>query len=239
MAEDILRVENVSKSFGGVKALNNCSLNVKRGECLAIIGPNGSGKTTFLNVINGFIKADNGRVYFKNIPIDGEPPNKICRLGVGRVFQVTKLFNNMTVLENILIKSVWLRQDLKELKEKALNLLREFGIPEPLTNQLVSKLSGGQQKLIDIARALMSDPELLLLDEPLAGVHVTIKERIINIVKQLVDEGKTVLFVSHDIPSVIRVASEVVFMDSGMIVVRGEPREVLKHKAVVAAYMGV
>ena len=239
MTEDILRVENISKSFGGVKALNNCSLDVKKGECLAIIGPNGSGKTTFLNVINGYIKPDNGRIYFKNTRIDGKSPSKICRLGIGRVFQVTKLFNNMTVLENILVESVWLRRDLKELEERALELLREFGIPESLTNQLVSKLSGGQQKLVDIARALMSDPELLLLDEPLAGVHAIIKERIINIVRKLVDEGKTVLFVSHDIPSIVRVASEVVFMDSGTIVVRGEPQEVLKHESVVAAYMGV
>jgi len=144
----------------------------------------------------------------------------------------------MTVLENVMVEAVWLKQNTKKLEDRAINLLQEFGIPKNLMNQLVSRLSGGQQKLIDIARALLSDPELLLLDEPLAGVHAVIKERIINVVRKLVDEGKTVLFVSHDIPSVVRIASEVIFMDSGTILVRGKPKEVLKHESVVAAYMG-
>lgn len=235
----LLSVENVVKTFGGVRALDGCSLTVERGVCTGVIGPNGSGKTTLLNVINGFHKPDSGEIYLNGKRIDKLPPSTICRLGVGRVFQVTKLFNGMTVLENVMTGVVWMRRDLDAVRERALELLRHFGIPPSLADQLAGRLSGGQQKLVDLARALVTDPALLLLDEPLAGVHASIKEKIMRTVDELVDEGKAVIFVSHDIPSIMKVAQDIVFMSAGKVLVRGRPDEVRSHEGIIRAYLGV
>lgn len=235
----LLSVENVVKTFGGVKALDGCSLTIEKGVCTGIIGPNGSGKTTLLNVINGFHKPDSGRVYLNGRRIDKLPPSTICRLGVGRVFQVTKLFNGMTVLENVMVEAVWMKKNLNAVRERALELLRDFGIPLSLKDELAGRLSGGQQKLVDLARALVADPEILLLDEPLAGVHAAIKEKIMKTVNELVREGKTVVFVSHDIPSIMKVAQDVVFMSAGKVLVRGRPDEIRSHEEVITAYLGV
>lgn len=234
----VLEVSRVSKRFGGVKALDGCSLTLREGECLGLIGPNGSGKTTLLNVINGFHKPDSGSIVFKGRRIEGLPPNKICRMGIGRVFQVTRLFSGMSVIENIIVESVWNGMGEREAVERALELMREFGLPEDLARKPAKGLSGGQQKLVDLARALMSDPELLLLDEPLAGVHPLIKDRIIRVVKSLVEEGKTVLLVSHDIASVSKLADEVAFMSSGKIIARDRLDRITSYKEVIESYLG-
>lgn len=234
----VLEVSRVSKRFGGVKALDGCNLTLREGECLGLIGPNGSGKTTLLNVVNGFHKPDSGSIVFKGRRIEGLPPNKICRMGVGRVFQVTRLFNGMSVIENITVESVWNGMGEREAVERALELMREFGLPEDLSRKPAKGLSGGQQKLVDLARALMSDPELLLLDEPLAGVHPLIKDRIIRVVKSLVEDGKTVLLVSHDIASVSKLADEVAFMSSGKIIARDRLDRITSYKEVIESYLG-
>jgi branched-chain amino acid transport system ATP-binding protein len=233
-----VEVVDVTVEFEGVKALNQCTLKVEHGECLGIIGPNGSGKTTLLNVINGFYRPLSGVVKIFGKRVDGLPPHKICRMGVGRVFQVTNVFTNMTVLENVLVQSVWKKGGGKA-KVKAEQIIETVKLPSHLMHELAGNISGGQQKLVDIARMLHSEPSILLLDEPVAGIHPTIKEIIVQILNRLKSEKKTIIIVSHDIPSILRVVDRLAFMNAGRIIMVGNPDEVRQSSEVIEAYLGV
>ncbi|GBC68472.1 Lipopolysaccharide export system ATP-binding protein LptB [archaeon HR01] len=233
-----IEVENVSITFDGVRALDRCTLRVEKGESLGIIGPNGSGKTTLLNVINGYYRPEDGRVMIFGRRIDGLPPHRISRMGVGRVFQVTNVFKNMTVLENIMAQGVWMKER-KNLRSRALEIMDLVGLPRNLKDELAGNVSGGQQKLVDIARALLPQPEILMLDEPVAGIHPIIKEKIIEVVDRLRRDGKTLMVVSHDIPSILRMVDRLAFMNAGSILMVGDPDEVRRSSKVVEAYLGV
>jgi branched-chain amino acid transport system ATP-binding protein len=233
-----VEVEDVSITFDGVRALDRCTLRVEKGESLGIIGPNGSGKTTLLNVINGYYRPESGHVKILGRRTDGLPPHRISRMGVGRVFQVTNVFKNMTVLENIMAQSVWMR-NRKNLRSRALEIMDLVGLPQNLRDELAGNVSGGQQKLVDIARALLPQPGILMMDEPVAGIHPIIKEKIIELVDRLRREGKTLIVVSHDIPSILRMVDRLAFMNAGSVLMVGDPDEVRQSSKVVEAYLGV
>ncbi|MEM4303987.1 MAG: ATP-binding cassette domain-containing protein [Candidatus Caldarchaeum sp.] len=235
--EVAIDVDDVSITFDGVRALDRCTLKIMRGESLGIIGPNGSGKTTLLNVINGFYRHESGHIRIFGKCIDGLPPYRIIRMGVGRTFQVTNVFANMTVLENIMVPSVW--SGGEGTREKALKIMEMVGLPPSLGNELASNVSGGQQKLVDIARALLHNPQIIMMDEPVAGIHPIIKEKIIEIVDKLRRQGKTLVIVSHDIPSIRRMVDRIAFMNAGSVLMVGEPDEIWRSSKVVEAYLGV
>ncbi|MEM4297061.1 MAG: ATP-binding cassette domain-containing protein [Nitrososphaerota archaeon] len=236
-SDTAIEVEDVTITFDGVKALDRCKLSVMRGESLGIIGPNGSGKTTLLNVINCYYRPESGSVKIFGKRVNGQPPHRISRMGVGRVFQVTNVFTNMTVLENIMVQSVW--SGGGRVREQAMKIMEMVGLPHHLADELAGNVSGGQQKLVDIARALLPDPQILMLDEPVAGIHPIIKEKIIEIVDKLRSQGKTIVVVSHDIPSILRMVDKLAFMNAGSVLMVGDPDEVRQSSKVVEAYLGV
>jgi branched-chain amino acid transport system ATP-binding protein len=166
----LLEIRNIEKSFGGVKALDNISLSVKQNSITAIIGPNGSGKTTFLNCICGIYAPENGRIIFRNKSLVGSKPHQIARLGIGRTFQVPRIFKKISVIDNILSPVLGSEKSMTELKVKALELLDTVGMKDFAQN-LGGDLSGGQQKLLELLRAWMANSDLILLDEPFEGVH--------------------------------------------------------------------
>ncbi|RMF88444.1 MAG: ABC transporter ATP-binding protein [Nitrospinota bacterium] len=237
----MLEVREVSKHFGGLMALRKLSLHLERAEGVwGLIGPNGSGKTTLLNVICGLYRPDQGTVLFQGRRIDQLSPHQIARLGIGRTFQVAKVFRRLTVLENMLVPGFTNREteSPRQLREQALELL-DFMQLSNLKDEQAGNLSGGQQKLLDFARVLMLKPKLLLLDEPFAGVHPLLKERMINRITLLHQQGIRFLVVSHDLPSVLELCSHLVVLSSGEKIAEGEPEMVRKEERVVEAYLGV
>ncbi len=218
--------------------MNSLSIKVESGFIVGLIGPNGSGKTTFIDVVNGILKPDTGEIRFKGKPITGKSPYRIARLGIGRTFQTTRLFTGMTVLDNLLVPSLHESASRVSLADRAENLLDFVGLSE-LKDYFAGELSGGQQKLLEIARALMPDPSLLLMDEPLAGIHPALKAKMLEHMRVLRRNGKTITIVSHDIPSVMAICDKVVVLDSGRRIAEGHPKEVVEDEKVVEAYLGV
>jgi len=234
----ILSVEDIEKAFGGVVALDRVSFAVGEGQVICLIGPNGAGKTTALNVINGLIPADGGHVYFRGEELNGKAPYAIARKGIGRTFQVPRVFRRLTAEENVITPVIHRGRIRESVKDRATELLRFVGL-EGKAGSYASELSGGQQKLLEFARALMPNPDLLLMDEPFAGVHPDIKKQMVAIIKELnTKQRKTFLIVSHDMPIVSDIAQGVVVMNNGAKLLEGRPDEVLGDARVVQAYLG-
>jgi len=239
--EVILEVRGVSVSFEGVQALAGVSLSVRRGEIVGLIGPNGSGKTTLLNIVTNLYRPEAGQVHFLGQRIDHLPTHHVARRGIGRTFQVARLFPRMTVLENMLVPGYACRDGEVEparLLERAREWLGVFGLA-PLAHEPAGNLSGGQQKLLEFARALMPRPRLLLLDEPFNGVHPVLKERMLRCIQALHREGVDFLVVSHDLPAIVGISSRLVVLASGQKIADGDPATVRGAEAVVEAYLGV
>lgn len=236
----MLEVRNVSKRFGGVLAVNRVSLSVKKQEIVGIIGPNGSGKTTLLNLINRILQADSGEIFFNGETIHRISPHEIANKGIGRTFQVTKIFRGLTVLENLLIPGLASLQNKSRAQalEKALNLL-EFTDLLHLKDEPAGNLSGGQQKLLEFARALMLDPMLVLLDEPFAGLHPKIMAQIKDLIGKLREKGKTFVVVSHDIQSIFEISDRLAVLNEGKKIAEGPPEEIRENAEVIRAYLGV
>jgi len=250
----ILKIENISKRFEGVHALDGVSFSVKKGQIKALIGPNGAGKTTMLNVISGLVPPDKGNIYFKDNDITGQPPNIIASLGMGRTFQLIRLFtiNEATVMDNLLIgasltlkpgilKSIFLsgrvkRQETK-LKDKALEILNFVGLSGK-EGVLPSALSFGNQRLVELARALMMDPKMLVLDEPASGLNDMEVENFKGLLLSLKDRGITMLIVEHNMKLVMDIADDIVVLDFGKKLAEGSPKEVCANPEVIAAYLG-
>ena len=249
----ILEVEGIEKHYGGVRAVDGASLSVERGSITALIGPNGAGKSTLFDVVSGFERADGGSIRFDGHSIYRLPAFAIARRGLVRTFQMTKTLNVMTVLDNMLLAmpdhpgerlSTWIVRPWmsgsreREARARAHELLETFDLASH-ADAYAGTLSGGQRKLLELARALMLGPRLVLLDEPLAGVNPTLGRRLLEHIEELRRrEGTTVLFVEHDMEVVMNHADRVIVMAQGRVIAAGSADDVRKDETVVEAYLG-
>jgi branched-chain amino acid transport system ATP-binding protein len=234
MATPVLEIDGVTKRFGGVTAVDRVSLSLDPGRIYGLIGPNGSGKTTLFNCITGIERCQAGRVVFDGERIDGLKPYEIARKGIGRTFQVIRVFPELSALENLLVVT---RGSLAEADARALELLR-FVKLEGLRNEYAGNLSYGQQKLVEFVRVLMRDPSLILLDEPAAGVNRTLLNDLLDAVRRLRDQGKTVLLVEHDMKVVMGLCETVFVLDHGEKIAEGPPGLIQADERVIEAYFG-
>jgi ABC-type branched-subunit amino acid transport system ATPase component len=230
----ILQIDGLRKSFGGVQAVNGVSLALEPRHVYGLIGPNGSGKTTLFNCITGIERRDAGRVVFRGERVDGLKPYQIARRGIGRTFQIIRVFPELTALENLLVVT---RGDRAAATSRALELLR-FVKLEGLRNEYAGNLSYGQQKLVEFVRMLMRDPTLVLLDEPAAGVNRTLLNDLLEAVRQLRDQGKTILLVEHDMKVVMGLCETVFVLDHGEKIAEGPPGTIQTDERVIEAYFG-
>lgn len=251
--EIILKIENVSKNFGGVKALSGVSTEIRKGTIHAIIGPNGSGKTTLINVITGFYKPETGHIVFHSEDIGGKKPYLIARSGIGRTFQNLRLFDSMTARENIVaamsnsmdenlfgamlnLRSV--RKAECDAADKADKILNRIGLSN-VANRKVAMLPYGTRRLIEIGRALGLNPEILILDEPVAGMNPAESTALIKMAKSLVDEdGITIILIEHDMKVVMNYSDEITVINNGKLIARGIPKEIQANPIVIEAYLG-
>ena len=230
----ILSVENVRKSFGGVTAVNGVSLTLETGHIYGLIGPNGSGKTTLFNCVTGLERLDAGRVIFQRDRIDHLRPSAIARRGIGRTFQVIRVFPELTALENLLVVT---RGPRAEAEQRGREML-QFVKLERLADEYAGNLSYGQQKLVEFVRVLMTDPALILLDEPAAGVNRTLLNDLLAAVTRLRDEGRTILLVEHDMKVVMGLCETVFVLDHGEKIAEGPPGLIQADERVIEAYFG-
>jgi neutral amino acid transport system ATP-binding protein len=252
-AVPIFRADGVVKRFGGIRAVNGATMDIRDGSITALIGPNGAGKTTFFNVITGFYKPDGGAATFDGRPTLGHPPYEIARMGMVRTFQITKALAAMPVIDNMMLAApgqpgesllgTVFRQPAnrhreREVRDQADELLEMFNLQE-LADNYAGTLSGGQRKLLELARALMTKPRFLLLDEPMAGINPTLGRRLLEHMERLrTEDGVTFLFVEHDMDVVMNHSDRVVVMAEGRVIAEGEPHEVRANQAVIDAYLG-
>ena len=234
MTRPALEVEGLSKSFGGVTAVDRVSLTLEPGRIHGLIGPNGSGKTTLFHCITGVERRDAGSVRFNGERIDGLKPHEIARRGIGRTFQIIRVFPELTALENLLVVT---RGSLADAEARARELLR-FVRLDGLTHEYAGNLSYGQQKLVEFVRVLMRDPSLILLDEPAAGVNRTLLNDLLEAVRRLRDDGKTILLVEHDMKVVMGLCETVFVLDHGEKIAEGPPGVIQADERVIEAYFG-
>ena len=226
----MLQLKNISKSFGGVKAVDRCTFEVKEKTITSLIGPNGAGKTTAFNIISGLTKADAGTIRLSGKNISGMPAYKIAQSGISRTFQLTKVFRNLTIKDNLLIA--------KKTGEKEMQEILKSVYLEKSLDTVASELSYGQQRLLEMARALLKPHELLMLDEPTAGVNPKIRQELKTILKNLRKEGKTVLLIEHDMEFVMDISDEVIVLNEGKVLKIGKPKQIMNDKKVSEAYLG-
>ena len=234
MTTPVLEIERLRKRFGGVIAVDDVSLRLEAGRIYGLIGPNGSGKTTLFNCITGVERRDGGRVRVSGERVDGLRPWEIAQKGVGRTFQVIRVFPELSALENLLVVT---RGHLGGARTRALELLR-FVKLEGLRDEYAGNLSYGQQKLLEFVRVLMRDPTLILLDEPAAGVNRTLLNDLLEAVRQLRDRGKTILLVEHDMKVVMGLCETVFVLDHGEKIAEGAPGVIQTDERVIEAYFG-
>lgn len=246
---DLLYTKNLSKFFDGLKALNGVNINVKEGKVTLIIGPNGSGKTTFINTISGFYKADEGHVYYEGVEITNKPPHEIYKNGIVRTFQIPQPLKKLTVLENLLIAKYnpgegvfssltpgWKKAE-EEMVEKAFDIL-EFLKIDHLWDNFAFQLSGGQLKLLEMGRAMMADAKLIITDEPVAGVNPVLAEAILDRITELKKMGYTFLIVEHRLDLVLPYVDYIYVMAAGQVIAEGVEEEIMNNKEVIEVYLG-
>ena len=249
--DPILVADGVTKTFGGLHAVQVSRLEVQRGTITALIGPNGAGKTTLFNLLTGFDRADAGRWSFDGRPLAGLPAYRIARAGMIRTFQLTKSLTLLTVLENLklgsgqqagerfftaLVRPLW-REREASIERRADEMLARFGLGL-MRDEFAGTLSGGQRKLLELARALMAQPAMIMLDEPTAGVNPALTQSLLRHIQQLRDEGMTILFVEHDMDVVMGISDWVVCMAEGRVIAEGPPASIGSNHAVIDAYLG-
>lgn len=249
--DPILVADNVTRQFGGLTAVNVEHLEIPRGLITALIGPNGAGKTTMFNLLTGFDKPNTGSWNFDGKDLAGVAPFKVARMGMIRTFQLTKALSLLTVIDNMrlgaqnqpgegllqsFLRPIWKKREV-EITERADELLQRFKL-DAKREDFAASLSGGQRKLLEMARALMSKPKLVMLDEPMAGVNPALTQSLLEHIKGLKNDGTTVLFVEHDMHMVRNISDWVIVMAEGKIVAEGPPAQVMKDQAVIDAYLG-
>ncbi len=250
--EPILRTEEVVRTFGGLRALDGCSLDVGAGTITALIGPNGAGKSTLFNTIVGLLEPDEGRIYFQGERTDGLPPFELVRRGLVKTFQIPRELRELTVLENLMIAArastgEWLpnlvlqprrvRERERAVQKQAEEILRFVGL-FGLRDEYSKNLSGGQKKILELARALMPDPTMILLDEPVAGVNPTLTVKILGLIEELRAKGKTFFLIEHDMDVVMNRCDWIIVLHQGRKLAEGKPTEVKADARVVEAYLG-
>ena len=252
MSNKYLEVINLKKSFGGIKAVDVESLNLNTNELTSIIGPNGAGKTTFFDLISGFQTSDEGKVYLNNKNITKSQPYAIARLGMIRTFQLTKVFDRMTVLENMMFSASTVNNDSflksivklpsqktfeKKIRDKSFEIMKELNI-DHMANSYAREMSGGQKKLLELGRSIINNPDVLLLDEPLAGVNPKLAEEILQIIVNLAERGISILMVEHNIEAVMKISERVIVLAEGKVIADSTPENIRSDEKVIEAYLG-
>ena len=252
MSNKYLEVTNLKKSFGGIKAVDVESLYLNKNELTSIIGPNGAGKTTFFDLISGFQDSDEGKVYLNNKNISKSQPYAIARLGMIRTFQLTKVFDRMTVLENMMFSASTVNNDSflkslaklpsqktteKKIRDKSFEIMKELNI-DHMANSYAREMSGGQKKLLELGRSIINNPSVLLLDEPLAGVNPKLAEEILQIILNLAGKGISILMVEHNIEAVMKISERVIVLAEGKVIADSTPENIRTDQKVIEAYLG-
>ncbi len=234
-----LVVNSLIKRFGGLHAVNGVSFEVNGPELIGLIGPNGAGKTTLTNILDGAIKPNSGTVYLNDQRIDQLPPFEVAKAGLGRTFQVTRSFRRMSVLENLYVPALALNKGHSHatIDAKALEVL-EFLTLDHLRNEYAQALSGGQQKLLELGRLLMLEPQIIILDEPFAGVHPRLMEIIYKYIQRVNDEGMAIILISHQMDSIFTLCKRLLVLSGGSKIADGTAEEVKRDPAVIEAYLG-
>jgi ABC-type branched-subunit amino acid transport system ATPase component len=253
MSPALLEIERLTKSFGGVHAVRECTFSVPEGQVAGLIGPNGAGKSTVVDLVSGFGRPDSGSVTFAGHGLAGKRPDVISRLGLIRTFQTPREWRNLTVMDNVLLarrqfarESLWrsitrarrLRRDEEADRAVVRRILERFQLAD-LKNELAGRLSGGQKRLLEFARIAAAEPRMIILDEPMGGVNPVLGARIGQAVRQFADEGRTVIVVEHNLPFIEKICDQVIVMDLGEVIAQGPFSGLRSNPRVVDAYLGM
>lgn len=233
----ILQTENVVKQFGGLVAVDNISIELHEGEILGLIGANGAGKTTLFNMISGSFRPTSGKILFNGIRIDKLPPNKICKLGLGRTYQIVQPFLNLTVLENTMVGALLRNSSVKEARKKAEEILEFVGLSNR-KDVVGGALNIPELKRMEVARALATEPKVLLLDEVMAGLNPTESEQVIELVRNIRENGTTIVIIEHVMKAIMNLSDRIYVLNQGKLIATGTPSEITQNSEVIKSYMG-